>query len=190
MQKIDTVFCLSASSELYGKWIRRITKSPVNHSFMLFRHPEFSGDRWWAIQVAGHGVVVEPAKFVIEDDRLIHLECYQCRTADLWKGVESNFDAFGADYDWSGIFGFLVMIEVKRLLGLRIPNLYHGSGKYFCSEFTASILKRSELPWAKCLIPSTVSPANLREMIRPRLGLEWAQVPSPIHTVVDAFKPI
>ena len=180
MSEIKTLLCLSASSEFYGRWIRRITRSPVNHAFIMFQHPDFSGDRWWAVQVAEQGVVMEPAEKVVHGPTLTLLECYEYQDGSLWPGVQANFDAMGDKYDWAGIFGFLIMIEAKRLFGIKIPNLYHGTGRYFCSEYCASVLKRSNIHWAKCLDPSTISPANLREMIFCRLGKGWAEVECPI----------
>jgi len=181
MSKVKTILCLSASSEFYGKWIRRITRSPVNHAFVMFQHPELSGDRWWAIQVAERGVVLEPAERVVGSPKMTLLECYACTGTDLWPGVQVHFGTLGAGYDWWGIFGFLLMIEAKRLFGIKIPNLYHGSGQYFCSEFVMTVLRGAGLNWAKCLIPSEVSPANLREMILCRIDRGWSAVPCPVN---------
>lgn len=166
--------CFTASNSWYGKAIRELTESTVNHSFILFRDTSLS-QKWFAIEINGDkGVHITDARRAVSGRKT--LEVYEYVEGDLWPGVDKAFSHLGSDYDYPGIVGFLIKLLVWRYLNVGISNPIHREGELFCSEFVMLVLRYCMLDWARCLRPENVSPAFLRGCIRSRVNVSWMKV--------------
>lgn len=171
----DVQVCFSRGRAWYGRAIRWLTGSPVNHAFIAFRSTDFPNQRM-AVQIDQRGVVVVPFDGVVKDDELV--ECYapigyEDELALTAQVGDSARGLMGEAYDWLGIWGFLIKLMVWRFLGRRIFNPLHRRGELFCSEFVSTLLKRARrFVWARGLHPASVSPGALRKMLLARPG-QW-----------------
>jgi len=148
--------CLSASDKWYGKAIRKITRSNVNHAFLAYTSGEWGG--WWAVQVDERGVVKIPAERV----EYSYVECYDFFKLDLASGMSRVRYLVGDKYDWDGVAGFLAKLYMWRVFGRRIVNPLHKKGELFCSEFMATYLQRCEGMYKEFMDmdPASVAPGG------------------------------
>lgn len=177
-----TVVCLSASDSWYGKLIRYITKSTVNHAFVAYYSELHQG--WQALQTDGRGVVEVP----IESLKYCHKECYVFPDLDLLTAIPKSRNYLGDAYDFLGILGFLLKIVVWRLVGRRIVNPLHKKGDLFCSEFVVLFLQKvtGMFTWVMSVNASGVAPGgnehllgvpSLRELFQTNDGVEKIECP-------------
>lgn len=169
--EIKSVVCLAASNTWYGKIIRRITRSNVNHAFVAY-HSSIHGG-WQALQTDERGLVEVP----IESLKYTYKECYDFPTLNLMSALSQCRNLIGDRYDWMGIFGFLIKIFFWRLLGRKILNPLHKKGELFCSEFVIIYLQKVKgmFSWIMKIDSSSISPGgnkhtlgvpSLRELLR------------------------
>ena len=152
----DALVCLTASDEWYGKAIRGLTHSNVNHAFFAWKDPMFN--YWKALQTDQRGVVGIPAHRV----EYKYIECYQFDELDLCTALPWTINMAGDKYDWAGIAGFMVKLVAWRVAGRRIANPLHKTGELFCSEFVTSLLQKADdmYPQIMALKPSSVAPGG------------------------------
>ncbi len=148
--------CLSASDTWYGKAIRKLTGSNVNHAFFAYYSDIHVG--WQALQIDERGVVEVAA----ESLKHSYIECYEFREFNLTKGIPEVRKMLGASYDFLGIVGILFKLVVWRLLGRRILSPLHKKGDLFCSEFVTTLIQRVPGMYGifKCLNPAAVAPGG------------------------------
>lgn len=152
---------VAATSSWYGKLIRKLTRSRVNHAFVLYW--DIAWECWQAIQVDKRGVVIVPAKRIL--DQKLYTEFYRTdRDTFMYSTLHYMRDVMGSQYDWLGIFGFLLKLIARRLLGMSVENPVEKKGELFCSEFVALLLKRANL-WVD-VDPPSVSPKRLSRWLR------------------------
>ncbi|RLC78977.1 MAG: hypothetical protein DRJ03_24350 [Chloroflexi bacterium] len=157
----NALVCLTASSEWYGKAIRRITHSNVNHAFIAYDSPLHGG--WQALQTDERGLVEVP----VENVKHNYIECYSFSDLDILTALPLCRDLVGDSYDWIGIAGFLLKIKVWRMTGKKIVNPLHAAGELFCSEFSATFLQRVEgmYDWMRVVDPSGIAPGGTRKYL-------------------------
>lgn len=152
------LICLSSGNGAVGSIIRKLTGSDVNHAFLAYVDPLFSG--WSATQIDERGVVCVPAESVEHKE----LVCFEYNK-DLLPYLPAIRKLIGSKYDFLGIFGFLCKLSVWRLFGKKILNPIHKKGELFCSELVTTFLKDAGVPWAVQLDPPSVSPGDLYKML-------------------------
>lgn len=163
--------CFSASEEWYGKAIRSITKSTVNHAFL-----EFGSNDWQttqAIQIDQRGIVQLPAnKVKYKSVRRFRPK----RNGDekLARGLKNCNGMVGRKYDWLGIFGFLVKLVIWYIFFKKIGNPWHKANQMFCSEFVTTVLQKSGFREVAHLNPADVHPGFL--MLLLERSDDWEEV--------------
>jgi len=174
--------CLSASDTWYGKMIRKVTGSPVNHAFIAYESGRWGG--WNAVQIDQRGVVGVP----IESVKYDYLECYEFKNIDLNTAFVPSRTLVGDAYDWLGILGFLLKILVWRVLGKRIFNPLHKKGDLFCSEFVVTFLQKAHAvySWVLDLDPDSVAPGG-KDLGTPSLRQELKKHSDTVHEVPCPF---
>ena len=164
---MSVLVCLSASNKWYGKAIRKLTRSNVNHAFIAYTSQEWGG--WWAVQIDERGVVKIPAEKVEYD----YVECYDF-DVDLRAAMIATRSLYGEDYDWEGIAGFLIKLIAWRVWGRNIVNPLHKTGDLFCSEFVTTFLQ--QVPDMDSAImklnPSSVAPGGTPDFLGTS-SLQW-----------------
>ena len=155
----NAVVCLAASNTWYGKAIRWVTQSNVNHAFIAYYSDVHGG--WQALQTDKRGLVEVP----VEGLRYSYTECYELPVLDLLTALPRCRNLIGDAYDTLGIVGFLFKIIVWRLAGRRVLKPLHRKGELFCSEFVVGCLQRVDdmYSWAMSLDPSSVAPGGLAQ---------------------------
>ena len=164
---MSVLVCLTASEEWYGKAIRKITKSNVNHAFIAYTSKEWSG--WWAVQTDLRGVVKIPAEKVEHN----YIECYDLGMP-LEEAMKRTRDVYGEKYDKAGIVGFLAKLMIWRFLYKKISNPLHKKGELFCSEYVTTFLQAvtGMYPEIIALKPSSVAPGGDPEFLGTP-SLQW-----------------
>lgn len=181
-KKCKTVVCLAASNSWYGKVIRWITRSNVNHAFVAYYSDVHGG--WQALQTDKRGLVEVP----VESLHYYVMDCYELPVLDLLTGLPKCRNLIGDAYDILGIFGFLLKIIVWRLIGRHLLKPLHRKGELFCSEFVVGYLQRVDdmYSWAMSLDPSSVAPGgtaqdlgvpSLQEIFRTHPEVERVECP-------------
>lgn len=155
MSSPSVIVCLSASDAWYGKAIRKLTHSNVNHAFIAYKSSQWGG--YWAVQIDNRGVIKIPAEKVENS----YLECYDFGIP-MENAMRRTRDMYGDKYDWFGIAGFMVKLAAWRTLGRKVKNPLQREGDLFCSEFVARFLQAVDgmYPQIKSLTPSSVAPGG------------------------------
>jgi len=168
--------CLTASDTWYGKAIRGVTGSNVNHALIVYYSEAHGG--WQALQTDQRGLVEVPAETVKHS----YIECYEFPDLDLMTALPKCRDLVGDSYDWAGIAGFLLKIASWRLFGRRIVNPLHEKGELFCSEFAARYLQLVDgmYDWMLKVKPSGMAPGGKSE----ELGVPSLQELLQVHAGV------
>lgn len=170
-EKERVLVVVSASDSLLGKIIRKLTGSKVNHTFLLYESNLWGG--WWVAQIGPKGVEKLPAEKVRGKYSLV--ECHEYQES-LVDGVQACRGMIGEAYDFLGILGFLFKIIVWRLTGKKIKNPLHGKHEEFCSEFIATILKKSKVCTFETCDPASVDPGEVQRWIlnnRKFVQVDW-----------------
>lgn len=178
----NIVICLASSNSWYGRAIRRITQSNVNHAFVAYYSHVHKG--WQALQTDERGLVEVPVNSL----KYEYKECYEFPDLNLLIAIPKCRHLIGDAYDFLGILGFLLKIFVWRLVGRRIVNPLHKKGELFCSEFVVLYLQRVQgmFEWVMKVKPSGVAPGgnskdlgvpSLREMFIAHDGVKLVTCP-------------
>ena len=159
--------CLTASQEWYGKAIRTLTHSNVNHAFIAYTSEEWGG--WWSVQIDQRGVVKIPAEKVEYE----YIECYDMGIP-LETAMPRTRQLYGEKYDWAGIAGFLIKLAAWRFLQRNIVNPLHRRGELFCSEFVTTFLQQVDGMYERIMVlnPSSVAPGGSPKYIGTP-SLQW-----------------
>jgi len=160
-KSFKTVVCLSASDTWYGKLIRKVTRSNVNHAFIAYYSDLHGG--WQALQTDERGLVEIP----VESLKYSYKECYEFPMLNLLQVLPHCRNLIGDKYDWLGILGFLIKVIFWKYLGRKIVNPLHKKGELFCSEFVVLYLQKVEgmATWMKSVNPSGVAPGGNEHML-------------------------
>lgn len=147
----------STSDAWYSRIIRRFTKSPVSHTFLL-------------VEVLGRDLVFEEgpdgfhARTVENFSRGNRIVTIIEPKHPIDTGVEAAFVWLGQRYDYIGLFG-MFFVMVARWFGRKIKNPMSSASSMFCSEANTRVLQLSGYPGAETLDPSSTSPADLMEFL-------------------------
>lgn len=177
------VVCLSASDSKFGKMIRGITRSNVNHSFIAFYSDNWKG--WQALQVDGRGVV----ELTIEQMNRPYIEYYEFNHIDLMTALPKPAvrNMIGDDYDKLGVLGCFLQVVAWRTFGRKIGTPINNSGDLFCSEFCTSFLQNVDgaHDWIMDLIPAKTAPGGVEKYIgAPSLQEIFQRNPEDVSRVV------
>jgi len=157
--KMNILVAFSTSDKFYAKILRKIMKSHIHHTFLFV---ELEGFGLMALEINQDGIRFVSSKRVMRYARRI--ECFEY-IEDLTPGLLSMKDYLGKKYDWKGlIFGALRLL-VKRYFHYESKKEIHNPNKMFCSEFVASVLKRSNVEGTQNWITSNISPKMLYDFI-------------------------
>lgn len=142
---------VSASKTIYGKIVRWLMDSCVDHVFFVIESPEWGG--WLSTEVNERGMLLVPAEHAIHN--CLRVNFFEC-VESLWDGLRANRLYIGKKYDWLGIFGFVFRIIVWYLSGRRFLRPV-----IFCSDFCMSVLKSSCIKGTELVDSLSVSPKDL-----------------------------
>ncbi len=136
-------------------FIRKVTKSPVSHTWLLLEGSFFGHDM---VLEAGHqGYMPIPYEVF---SRTCDVVAIKTPKYSLEEGVVQQIPEIGSDYDYPGLFGgFFVMLG--RWLRVKVKNPFQSSKALFCSEAIMDGMKRSGYPGTEHLNPSDVTPSDL-----------------------------
>jgi hypothetical protein len=147
----------STSDAWYSGIIRRFTRSPVSHTFLL-------------VEVAGHSIVLEEgpdgfrARTIENFTRGNRIVTLITPLHPVERGVEEAITWLGQRYDYFGVLGMAAVL-VYRWFGKKRRNPLASSRSMFCSEANTRILQVSGYPGADKLDPESTSPADLLEFL-------------------------
>lgn len=162
---------LSANKSLFGRIIRWLTRSEANHAFLLL-----SGSKQEAVQIDSKGVRFTEAAPLLKNKKKVEIYQYE-PNKEIQKGFYLTLDYIGSEYDYLGIFGFLIKLIFSRLLMWDVNSLVHRKGEYFCSEYVATVISASGISLkGEPVTPENTSPGTLRRLIRKELGKNWTEV--------------
>jgi len=152
---------VSKTKGLFEWLIRKVTKSVVNHAFIIYQSSTWQSD--WAVQVDTKGVRLLPVSKVLHKAKAYKL--YVAKGIDLSVGLRESQGLIGLQYDYMGVLGFLVYLWRKRFSFKAARNVLHRKDAMFCSEFVATVLRNAGAPGAEDLIPSCTSPRDIMEYL-------------------------
>jgi len=157
---MKVLVCASAGAGIFGWFIRKVTRSFVNHVFILYESEFWGG--WFAIEIAEKGPVPIPAYKALKGcDKLYVFE----PKYDLREGIIKNKNRINVGYDWLGIIGFFLAYIRSWFTGEVVKNKLHSSGRDFCSEYVSSVIRDSSGSNSNNLIPESTSPKDLELML-------------------------
>ena len=163
----------SASNKIYGRLIRWLTGSKINHAFILCDNLQDD----FGIQVDGKGVRYVNPLSLTKDKPFVELYEYTEDEYAVDQGIRDNCFYIGSKYDWWGIIGFLIKILFMKVCRQDISNPIHREGELFCSEYVATVLNSAEVTFdGESLSPANTSPGLLRRKIRKELGKTWREL--------------
>ena len=148
--------CSSAGAGVFGWLIRKVTKSKVNHVFILYESEFWGG--WFAIDIAEKGPIPTPAKKAFKDCSKLYV--YE-PLFDLREGIVKNKKRINRGYDWIGILGFFFAYVKSWFTKKEVENKLHSSKRDFCSEYLTYCIKDSSGSMAEMLEPESTSPKVL-----------------------------
>jgi hypothetical protein len=156
MNTTTVLIAMTASKGFFEGMIRKLTRSPYNHVMVLYKCPFWGG--WWALQVDDHGVRPVPIENLTS--KITRWKFFQY-DKDVLPQIPLAKPDMNHDYDYLGIFGFLLKLITFRLTGIQIRNFIHKKNEMFCSEFTSRFFRRIRVPGADTLDPPSTSPGDL-----------------------------
>lgn len=156
----DMLICLSATDVWYGKLIRWVTDSKVNHTFVLYNSKFWN--QWRAVEIDETGVV---DKSVWRLKNLGYVEHWRC-DIDLVPAMRSLEAHVGsARYDWLGLLTGMIRSLFLKTTGRELKRAVHSQSEWFCSEFVAELLIRSNIPGTEKWRSANVSPGQIRKLV-------------------------
>lgn len=149
-----------ASDSVRSKLIRWATKSDWSHVWVEYQSRAWGG--YWAAHSTEKGVVKEPAARVKRRyNRAVLFEA----KFDLTPGMSSARTLVGKPYDFMVIWNALLLILSRWIrYGWLVQYVSRDLSKVTCSEFVATIIKRSGLQEAKGLDPELTTPGDLHRL--------------------------
>lgn len=149
----------STSNKLYAKILRKIMRSPIHHTYM---YVEVEGLGIMALEIDQGGIrFVNNTRPLNWAHRIDAFECSQ----DLTPGLLEMKNYIGKKYDWKGVIFGALRLLVKRYFNYESKKEIHNPNKMFCSEFVASVLKKSNLEGTQDWVPSKMSPKMLYDFV-------------------------
>lgn len=162
----------AASDNLVGRLIRKLTRSSVNHTFLLYESRMWGG--WWAAQIGPDGVKKLPAGPVMQKYYLT--ECYEY-AGNLGPGLTACRAMVGQRYDYWGVLGYLLRLVAKRVVDRDIRNPWNVQNEEFCSEFVAHVLKAARVDHFRDCDPASLSPGEVRGYLCVNPNFQWRAWP-------------
>jgi hypothetical protein len=152
-------FWLTAIS-IFGLGSYAKVKAKYNHSFLIYRSEDFG--QWFTVDITENGVSPMPLKKALRSCEYILVFN---PTFNLKAGVKNTSAHFGRGYDWLGILGALFTIAKYIIVGGVPKNIFHSSGRDFCSEYVSHAIEAS--PGADSLgDPASIYPDQLYRMMK------------------------
>lgn len=147
----------SRSNAVGSRLIRAITKSSVSHCFVILSGDD--GLRGKSIVLAedkgGFGPIL--LDVFVTGNTLVQTFT---PTLDIGPGVDAMLPYLGTPYDYPGLLGDALDIEVERL-GWHPRNWLHEPGAMVCSNVLLQMLQRVQYPGTSKLVPTTTRPDQL-----------------------------
>ena len=136
--------------------IRKLTKSPVSHTWLLYYSEDFQCD-----------MVLEAT---VEGFRTLPLEAFKAQGStviqifapkySLDAGFAAMKDDIGERYDVDGLLGAFIPI-MGAWFKRKWHNPFHSSKELFCSEAVTKCMQYSDYPDSSALIADDVNPKQL-----------------------------
>lgn len=151
-------FCVIESSGFLQRIIKVLTRSRVNHSFLVFLSTDFN--TYWVMEAGKDGVLAAPYRLTGEK---ITVFSHDKATTAILPSLSTYV---GMGYDYMGLFGFVLSLILLRGFKRKIKNIFHGKRVMFCSEFTATVMRRCGIKAFKDIDPSLTSPGDLLRIMQ------------------------
>lgn len=127
-----------------GGWlsriIRRITGSPVSHSFVVYHSAVFGKDM--VLEASGHGFRIMAWQRFDKENKLVAMYRLKVSDAVLYEALGKLSDRLGDAYDTLSLFGYLLR---KWFRLNRVP--FDSRKKLVCSEAVALFLGWCGMPF-------------------------------------------
>lgn len=151
--------CVASADNWKGRLTRWLTRSDVNHCFLLFESDLWGG--WWAVNVDQNGIDILPAEKVVPQYSFVRYYAYQF---PLKEGLAKSRSYIGTSYDWFGVFHLGVKLFFWKFLRLKILDPIQDLSRLFCSEFVMKVLKDAKVVGSEDYLASEATPRDVQEL--------------------------
>ena len=138
--------------------VRKLTGSRASHVWFLYADQDWGAD--FVLEAHELGFRLLPFERFEKENQVVRVVT---PSEDIDDGVKWAAHWLGTAYDFSGLVG-MAWVVLGRVFKRRWTNPLQNSRAMFCSEMTVEVLRRSGVPWAQSLVPSTVSPQDLLDL--------------------------
>ena len=139
-----------------SRLIRAMTRSPVSHTFLVYRDVDF--DREMVMEAVGAGFRIVPLDRFRKRNHVVRI--FTPRHS-IDEGLKAAVDWLGESYDARGLLGMFLLLLARSLkLRIRRRNVLARGRSLFCSEAVARACRASRYPGFE-LNPETTSPHDL-----------------------------
>jgi hypothetical protein len=139
--------------------VRKLTKSRCSHTWLCYWDSEWNMDVVMEAHELGFRLI--PFTRFKRENNVVRVVTLR---QDIELGVRWAAKHLGDAYDFGGLLG-MAWVLLGRMFKKRFNNPLQNSHAMFCSEMAVEVLKRSNVTWAKPLVASEVSPADLLEYV-------------------------
>lgn len=151
---IPLTLAFTSSSALISRTIRFFTKSRTSHTAIgleLFGAPFF-------LHATVGGIQMTPRARWLKTNRVVA----EFRVVpDLSEGLQAALHHIGDEYDYAGLFGFLLVLFAQKF-GRTRRNLFASPTAMVCSELARHLdLEGKKIPEWRGLDPERTSPEDL-----------------------------
>jgi len=154
-----------------GGWlsriIRRVTGSPVSHSFVVYHSAVFGKDM--VLEASGHGFRIMAWQRFDTENKLVAMYRLKVDDALLHQALGKLSDRLGDAYDTLSLFGYLIR---KWFRLKRVP--FDSRKKLVCSEAVALFLDWCGMPFEDLGV------------VTPQILLDFAEARSDVFELVDS----
>lgn len=148
----------STTDKLLSRIIRKLTKSRVSHSFIMF---DWLGKKW-VLEAGFNGVGILPLERFLADGNII-VEVVDLPHVELEDLIPAMED-MGERYDFGGLLGGIVPL-IGKWFKQKWHNPFNDTKALFCSEFIVYWLQDLAFEPAYNLVPEDVSPEELLKLL-------------------------
>lgn len=146
---------------ILSRMIRWVTKSTCSHTWLLIRENQLFGNEF-VLEATEVGVRLIPYSiFKARGNKVVSLIDID---HDIQRGLREMSKAMGARYDFTGLFGMLV-VYLGRVFRKRWKNPVRGSDAMFCSEFVLRVMQAANYGPVSGMDPDSVSPDDLMQVL-------------------------